>query len=372
MENRTRGGHAGQFAMNLDRAIVKDTIIKFLAWWWKGLAETMPPALHRYCSERGDKLHFDISANQVRIWKARNGKTSDLIEVPMDRMEEFDDYQIADFKPTRTTLEMKVSPELGLAKEVELPLAARENLRQALAYEMHRFTPFSADDVYYDYRITGTTDHLIRVHLAVVPRRLVSRVTEWLSGWDLRLVSGLMPLNPKNTPEDKIIFRFCESGYRFWHMRKVSALFLAVNMVLAATVIALPQVLEKNRLDGLHARLDQLLSGLEQYSVAYGRTEDMEEQRNFLASRINTRVSALQLLEVLTDQLPDDTWIMQLELREGVVHLQGYSSKATALVGILEASSMFDNPQFSSPVIRDEAMGKDRFHLSVQVAVGES
>ena len=358
--------------MNLNITTIKDAATKFLIWWWKGLAEAAPPIFLKYCSERGDRIHFDISSDQVRIWKARNGKTSDFVEIPMDSMEAFDDYKVTDFKPRCTTLEMKVAPELGLVKEVELPLAARENLRQALAYEMHRFTPFSADDVYYDYRIIGITDHLIRVHLAVVPRRLVSKVTRWLSDWDLQFVPEFASLNPKNAPEDKIVFRFRESGYRFWHMQKTSAFFLVANTVLVASVIALPLILEQNRLDKLHARLDQLRNGLEQYNVAYGRTEDLKVRRDFLASRIDARVSALQLLEVLTDQLPDDTWIMQLELRERTLHLQGYSSKATALVGILEASSMFDNPQFSSPVIRDETMGKDRFNLSVRVNAGES
>ena len=358
--------------MNLSTTTIKSTTTKFLRWWWKGLAEIMPPVFLKYCSERGDKLHLDISSDQVRVWKARNGETSDHIEIPMDSVEEFEDYQVADFKPTYTTLEMKVSPELGLAKEIELPLAARENLRQALAYEMHRFTPFSSDDVYYDYRIVGTTDHLIRVYLAVVPKRLVGKVTQWLSGWDLRFVPRFASLDPKNASEDKIVFRFRESKYRFWHMRKASAFFLVANVILATSVIALPLILEQNHLDRLHARLDQLRGGLEQYNITYGRTEDLKVQRDFLASQIAARVSVLQLLEILTDQLPDDTWVIQLELREGVLHLQGYSSKATALVGILEASSMFDNPQFSSPVIRDEAMGKDRFHLSVGVTVGES
>ncbi len=353
--------------MNLDVAIIKDTAIKFLAWWGEGLAGTMPPVLIKYCSERGDKLHFDISADQVRIWKARNGKASDFLEIPMDSMEEFDDYQIADFKPTFSTLEMKVSSELGLVKEVELPLAARENLRQALAYEMHRFTPFSAHDVYYDYRIVETTDHLIRVHLAVIPRRLIGKVTQWLSGWDLRFVPGLASSGSRHVSEDKIVFRFRETRYRFWHMRKASAFFLVANVILAACVIVLPLVLERNRLDGLNTRLDQLRGGLEQHGDIYGNTKDLKARRDLLASQISARVGVLKLLEELTDQLPDDTWIMQLELQEGMLHLQGYSSKATALVGILEASSRFDNPQFSSPVIRDETMGKDRFHLSVGV-----
>ncbi len=290
----------------------------------------------------------------------------------MDKVEDFDSYEIADFRPACTTLEMKISPELGLIKEVELPLAARENLRQALAYEMHRFTPFSADDVYYDYQTMEETDHLIRVRLAVVPRRLVRKATRWLSSWDLQFVPRITSWRPEDAHESKIIFRFRESRYRFWRMRKASAFLLAANLILATFVVALPLVLEQDRLNSLHAELAQLHNELEQYSDTYGRTEDLEKRREFFASQVDARVSALQLLEVLTNQFPDDTWIMQLELREGMLHLQGYSSKATSLVGILESSSMFDNPQFSSPVIRDETMGKDRFHLSVGVTAGGS
>jgi hypothetical protein len=40
-----------------------------------------------------------------------------------------------------------------LRQIITLPLAAEENLQQTLRFEIDRYTPFRADQVYFDYRI---------------------------------------------------------------------------------------------------------------------------------------------------------------------------------------------------------------------------
>ncbi len=44
---------------------------------------------------------------------------------------------------------------LAILKYLEFPLAAKENLRDSLGYEMERHVPFSADEVYFDYQIVA-------------------------------------------------------------------------------------------------------------------------------------------------------------------------------------------------------------------------
>jgi Tfp pilus assembly PilM family ATPase len=55
-----------------------------------------------------------------------------------------------------------------LVQPVYLPLAAEENLRAALGYEMDRLTPFSADAVYYDYYILKRFPVKNQVYLMLV------------------------------------------------------------------------------------------------------------------------------------------------------------------------------------------------------------
>ena len=52
-----------------------------------------------------------------------------------------------------TDIYLSVPRDLAVLRYVELPLAVRENLRETLGYEMEKYTPFSADDVYFDCQI---------------------------------------------------------------------------------------------------------------------------------------------------------------------------------------------------------------------------
>ena len=66
-----------------------------------------------------------------------------------------------------------------LQRIVDLPMAAAENLREVLSFEMDRNTPFRADEVAFDYRITGTDPiaKRIAIDLTVVPMTLIERAT---------------------------------------------------------------------------------------------------------------------------------------------------------------------------------------------------
>lgn len=78
----------------------------------------------------------------------------------------------------------RVSPGsivLGLPREtvilrnITLPLAVKENLRASLTYEMEKYVPFAADDVYFDFQIIreDKKENRIDLLLAVAKRDMV-------------------------------------------------------------------------------------------------------------------------------------------------------------------------------------------------------
>ena len=72
---------------------------------------------------------------------------------------------------------LAVSADLGFCRPVVLPRATLENLAQVMAYELDRFLPLSADQLYYDFQVqeeTATEVHLILMAL------LRSRIEEYL------------------------------------------------------------------------------------------------------------------------------------------------------------------------------------------------
>src|SRR4051812_20142002 len=63
----------------------------------------------------------------------------------------------------------------ALVRRTTLPAATEENLRQVLAFEMDRLTPFRVDDVYFDHRVVSrdAAAATIGVLVAVARREIV-------------------------------------------------------------------------------------------------------------------------------------------------------------------------------------------------------
>ena len=69
----------------------------------------------------------------------------------------------------------------ALVRPVELPLAAQENLDNIISYEMDRLSPFSAEEVYYDYYIVGRDEQRIKLLLSVTKRETIESYLKALS-----------------------------------------------------------------------------------------------------------------------------------------------------------------------------------------------
>jgi general secretion pathway protein L len=79
----------------------------------------------------------------------------------------------------------------------------------------------------------------------------------------------------------------------------------------------------------------------------------------------------VDVLNELTQLVPDDTWVEQLELRQGNLQLRGESALATALLEKLEGSEFFSGVGFRSPLVQVRTKTVERYHLSVQVVPRE-
>ncbi|MBW2284061.1 MAG: pilus assembly protein PilM [Deltaproteobacteria bacterium] len=69
---------------------------------------------------------------------------------------------------------------LAIVRDMELPFAAKENLREAVGYEMEKYVPFSADDVYFDFQIIeeNKADNRLIILLTLVKKEAMSPYAE--------------------------------------------------------------------------------------------------------------------------------------------------------------------------------------------------
>lgn len=91
--------------------------------------------------------------------------------------------------PSSVEIYMAIPRREVLSRMIELPSAARENLRETVGYEMEKFTPFAADAVYFDARVLQEEreDGQMRVFLMVVRKKAAEPYVDLMKkiGWGL-------------------------------------------------------------------------------------------------------------------------------------------------------------------------------------------
>ena len=77
------------------------------------------------------------------------------------------------------------------------------------------------------------------------------------------------------------------------------------------------------------------------------------------------------MLDEVSRRLPDETWLVQLSRRGDELIMSGFSSKATALISLLEDSALFSDVQFGAPVTLDRDVNLERFNITAVLRTGE-
>lgn len=264
---------------------------------------------------------------------------------------------------------LELPSDLVLRREVSLPLAAGENLREVLSFEMDRHTPFQAEDVAYDHRIvrTDAAAKRIAVELAVVPRAVFDRTVA------LADVLGAPP-DRISIEGDDGVFNFMPSldheGKR--SSSRLVPMLALLTIVLALIAIYLPLHMRYATLAELERELAEGQAAVVEVDVLRNRATAALERTNFLVDQRRASPTTVALLDEVTERLPDGTWLTQLAVHGNQIALAGFSQAAASLVAGLEDSPLLSDVHFASPVTVDPRVGLERFNLSAAITAPES
>jgi len=261
-----------------------------------------------------------------------------------------------------------------LRRSVDLPLAAEENLRQVMAFEMDRQTPFKPDEVYFDCRVAARDQESqqLRAELTVIPRTVVDEAMARARDWGLAPqvvdvagaagggIGALNLLPPDQVPAP------ARSGTLF----NAALVALALGLAAAATTLAFERQGEIARL--MAERVAGAKAEAEAAAALRDELERLIDDGGFLSGRKLSAASVTATLDELTRVLPDHAWVYQLRLNEGEVRVSGYSSAASEIIALIDASPVFREVKFRSPVTEDARLGLERFNLSAELAPAEA
>jgi general secretion pathway protein L len=352
-------------------ATLRSTGKNFLGWWLTELGSLVPLRIRQWWLGTSrivvvtlHELHavFSRPTSQgvEELFRIDAGPTGWALSpnTLQARLEEAvgDNYQILIGLPTHHALQ----------RTLTLPSALAENLRQTLGFELDRYTPFRPDQAYFDYRVSPSEGgaKTIRVDLAAVPRNTVDRPVADLAHQGID-VEGVVLLGDLETPADGL--RNFLPATSFTRRPSVNArrriTFIALALMLLLAVLIIP--LWQKRMTAI-----VLLQPVAQAQAAAKETDDLRERLmaqvdtyNFLLDKKWAAYSATEVLEELTKLLPDDTYVMGFNFDGQTIQIQGETASSINMIEALEASPLFKDVAYKSPVTKMQGTPYDRFHI---------
>jgi general secretion pathway protein L len=334
------------------------SVSQALRQWRRQILDCLPESWRERISSRITPYVLELGPETAHLLRdARALEEISVVEGGMDA------GTAARLKSHECPLVLMLPSPWVLSRTVVLPAAAAENLRQVLGFELDRLTPFTADQVYFDYQLLPqeSAGDMLSVVVALVPRK---RVDDWLdrlrtAGIPVDAVSAaglwdeanLLPPEMRARPDLKRL--------------AVSALPAVLVLVLLAAALALP-LWQKRELAISLQQKEKLLRAKAEQVMKIRETLNRELQAvKEVSAHWQAAPPVLDLLQVLTNLLPDDTSLQRLEIKGDELVINGTSGQASSLIGLLQKAPGFDDPHFLSPVTQQR--GKELFNLSATI-----
>ena len=342
-------------------------LAEFLTWWTRQMTGLADPVLARLSAAQPDALLLSAepsASGMLRLARRRKGRTEMLAELDPA----IDDAHLrAQLAATRDRLPLILTTAAPpLLREVTLPAAAEGSLDRFLRYEMDRLTPFEVEAVFFSHRLIGTDRGrgTIRVELTLVPRARLRPVLATL------LAAGVTPVALEAHGADGVVRRIPilrdDPDRRAWQ-RMAWRGALAACALLCVAVACVPVIRQSFALAATADRIAALRPRMEQVERLRQRIAAGSAGSGRLAAARQDATEPLLILGVLTDTLPDDTWLSSLTLRQHRLLIEGRSAAATRLITAMAAESRLRNPAFAAPVLRAET-GGEIFSIQADVA----
>ena len=342
----------------------------FWSWWSGEIFAILPANLRDEISQRRQKLFIQAEDEQLQLSLGSWGSRRDVLQIPLTKPADGNDKLPRDAQQTILLMpEGKV-----LTRSLVLPLAAEENLREVLGFEMDQHTPFAASKVYYDFIVTkrDTERQEILVDLVYAPRKDVDALLAGVSSYDLQLdIVTSRGSDRSNLRAINLLPEELRRSRRI-DLHRLNVALAALCAVLLVVAITVP-IVQKNRAIVILEEQVQIAAAEARDGNQVRRDlEKMAEASRFLFEKKRSELMAVQLVEEVSTILPDHTSVVRLDISATEIQIQGQSTASSSLISIIEASPLLENASFRSPVVQIPGTDADRFHLSADITGREA
>lgn len=335
--------------------------------WWFGQLSALVPFLSRHRRASGNKLitlNIDGDVLLVPPNNSADGIQLDVSSTSKDPLEA-NAIPIDHLPDDLNALRIRLAPQEFLSRRITLPASARSHLREAVGYQLPRLTPFSSDQVFYACGMDDPDKATQNVWLVAVPRQKINAALSML---------GLIPsqesfeLDKPPQPGEwlEFVWRFSPKQKSALNIRKG----LSVGALTILAIAASLHLYNKHRVyEDYSNKLEKLHKQIKEVGQLQDRLSNITTRANYLNNKKLSAISTLQILESLSQELKDDTWLQSFEIKDNKLVLQGLSPTPASLIELLEHLPLLSNVRFKSAITEDARRQTKRFSISADVSV---
>ena len=337
----------------------------------------MPEKIKQQVSDSQGFIIASVENNQLRLTFQMGGQSEQLgiLEYDKSAVADYTDLLANDERLSKAKVILRLTGQDAIKKELGLPAAAKENIQQVIAYELDRYTPFKADQVYFAVkRLPKQLNNADQIKVLLV---LTSRETLDELYANVKAM-GIVPMfadyegvandfehgdDIYNLLPDKLIPKVAKIP-QIIHSTLISLVFL-----LLAAVIVMPVWFEYQAVDELTKKIQKVEKEASKIKTMQLETSALIDETQQLLNEKNTTPSVLTMLNSLSSLMKDDTWLAYLQYADGHLQIQGESPAASTLIAVLEDSHVFNKAVFVSPVTQDSVSKQEHFQITVDPVV---
>ena len=280
-------------------------------------------------------------------------------------------------------IRLVISPDMALQKSVTYPAATLENLRDVVAFDMDRQTPFTAAQVYFDARRAARSvanknteaNPLANVELIAVPRQTLQPVLQSLREAGASLLS-IGVAHDSGSPRFDLLPLVEKPARRITRGQIINLVLLGLIAALVMAAVIVPIGQKRERAIALLPLLQKAQTEAEVTRKIESEFTRLWQEYNFAVSKKYATQPALEVVEELSRISPDTTWLMTLEMKTianksgGPIHevqLMGEAASASKMIELLEQSRLLQNATQRAQTTRGSQPTLERFQIATEL-----
>lgn len=255
-------------------------------------------------------------------------------------------------------------------RRIELPKAARNDVRKMLNFDLERATPFRLKDVYTAHVMASEAGPKgkQRIRQLVVKRETVDPLIA-----DMK-AAGLEPAFVDcwhNTPSSGLSVNFLEASAPPHAGLGRHVTLPRTLAVLVLLLIGLAFMLSLSRHEAALAEVQaQIAKARTQAAAVRGVLERSDAAVAGLARLQQMKleqIPAVEVLEELSRVLPDSVWLSDLRIEGDILDISGLAKSGAALPSLFVRSALFADATLTAPLTLDPREDKERFSLRIRI-----